>query len=101
MIGATADISFVDDTVFNGEEWVLVSRFLADPPKVSNDSITAAANQAINWTNRAFVNSKVDLKFRLAHLEQVPFEETGDHNRDLNNLVNINHLPRIHSLRKL
>ncbi len=46
----------------------------------------AAANQAINWTNQAFINSGVDLAFRLVHTHEVDYSESGNYNTDLDRL---------------
>ena len=57
--------------------------YTAEASEELSDAVISSANQAINWTSRAFTNSEVDLKLRLVHLEKVPFEETGDIDKDL------------------
>ena len=59
----------------------------------------AAANQAVNWANVAFDNSDVDLTFRLVHIQEISYSESGSSSTDLSNLQDARVLPEVHELR--
>ena len=65
----------------------------------SKVAMIAAANQAVNWANIAFDNSDVDLSFRLVHIHEISYSESGSSSTDLSNLQDARVLPEVHELR--
>ena len=65
----------------------------------SKVAMIAAANQAVNWANVAFDNSDVDLSFRLVHVDEISYSESGSSSTDLSNLQDARVLPEVHELR--
>ena len=61
--------------------------------------MSAAANQAVNWANIAFDNSDVDLSFRLVHVAEISYNDSGSSNTDLRNLQDTSVIPEVHELR--
>ena len=62
-------------------------------------AMSAAANQAVNWANIAFDNSDIDLSFRLVHVAEIAYNDSGSSNTDLRNLQDTSVIPEVHELR--
>jgi Metallo-peptidase family M12 len=65
----------------------------------NKDAMVADIHLAVAQSNQSYINSKINQRLRLVHIEEVSYEETGDTEKDRNRLKSKTGVDNVHTLR--